>query len=796
MRKVVFYFLFFIATIFFFSIQSNAQKINCLDCHENSVSKSVHDKVINCNDCHSDIVNEDHTGKAKKVDCKKCHAALNAQMQNDVHHKLKQLPEAKSPNCKSCHGTHKIASPSTVKNKEKEYCGKCHKTKIMAAPYHAIASSNESCAKCHNKKDHKLELSKSIHKNLSCANCHSYVVNNMANHKKAPKDGILADCYLCHSAIAKDHKESIHGLSLTEGINEAAQCWNCHGSHDIGSVISIKSKVYSINLPATCGKCHDDTTFIKKYSLSSNKPGKTYSESVHGRLVMTGSKNSATCVTCHGKHDIKNRIQYGSMISSVNLPNTCEKCHKEITEDYKKSIHWIAVKKGIRSAPSCNDCHSEHNIKAINTVNKRDEIKKIQDNTCLQCHQNLVLSQRYGMENMNVKSYQDSYHGLASSHGDKKAAMCVDCHNVHKILPKSHAESSTNKSNILNTCKKCHTNATETFANSYSHTTQVSSAANIESIVKKVYFWLIVVVIGWMFLHNLLILIHEVRARYAKSKDSIRIPRFTKNELIQHTLLLSSFILLAITGFVLKFPDSVIGDLMYSLGLTELVRQWIHRISAIIMIALSVYHVVYLLFTSRGRDVLIGLFPNFSDLIQMKDTMLYYLHLSKKHPEYDNYNYIEKMEYWALIWGTVIMGLTGFVLWFPTIVGNWAPVWFIKVSEIVHFYEAILATLAIVVWHWFFVMFRPKEYPVSFTVFDGKMSVSHYKEEHRLKYYKVILEFIEMKNGNINSKKVSNYTKLFIGAIEKQGMTMQEFVDNELMNDARLKEFIDLHKAK
>ncbi|NVN93692.1 MAG: cytochrome c3 family protein [Bacteroidetes bacterium] len=792
MRKVGFGFLFFIAMNFSMGLFLSAQEIKCIDCHENLILNTVHDKIIKCGDCHDDIRSEEHSkANIKKVDCKKCHAALNTQMNNDVHRKLKHLSEAKSPNCKSCHGTHNIISPTTIKDKEKTYCGKCHKTNIMATAYHTVSNTNESCAKCHNKKDHKLELSKSIHKNLSCANCHSYVVNNMANHKKAPKDGVLADCYLCHSAIAKEHKESIHGLSLTEGINEAAQCWNCHGSHDISPINTIESKVYPINLPATCGKCHDDTTFIKKYSLSANKPGKTYSESVHGKLVMSGKKNSATCVTCHGKHDIKNRVQYASMISSVNLPNTCEKCHKEITEDYKKSIHWIAVKKGIRSAPSCNDCHSEHNIQAINTINKRDKMKKIQDNTCLQCHQNLLLSQRYGMENMNVKSYQDSYHGLASSHGNKNAAMCVDCHSVHKILPKDHPESSTNKNNILKTCKKCHTEATETFANSYSHTTQVGSAANIESIVRKVYFWLIVVVIGWMFFHNLLILIHEIRNRYNKSKNEIRIPRFTKNELIQHTMLLSSFILLAITGFLLKFPDSILGDLFYSLGLTEIIRQWIHRISALVMIVLSVYHVIYLIFTSRGRDVLFGLFPNFSDLIQMKDTMLYYLHLSKKHPEYDNYNYIEKMEYWALIWGTVIMGLTGFVLWFPTIVGNWAPVWFIKVSEIVHFYEAILATLAIVVWHWFFVMFRPNEYPVSFTVFDGKMTVSHYKEEHRLKYYKVIQEFMEMEKGNLSAKKASHFTKLFIDTIEKQGITMQEFVNNELINDAKLREFIN-----
>ena len=792
MKKTLLSFFFFILFIFTYSNLLKAQEINCLDCHENFVAKSAHDKVVKCGDCHDDIIKEEHTkGSAKKVECKKCHSSLNAQMLNDVHRKLKHLTEEKAPNCKSCHGTHNVVNPSSVATKEKTYCGKCHKPGIKIVPYHTVSNERDNCAKCHNKVDHKAELSKSVHKNLSCANCHSYVVNNIDNHQKAPKDGVLADCYLCHSAIAKEHKESIHGLSLTEGVNEAAQCWNCHGSHEIYPVKDKNSKVYPTNLVSTCGKCHDNPEFIKKHSISGNQPGKMYTSSVHGKRLLSGNKNAPTCVTCHGKHDIKNRVQFGSKIAGVNVPNTCDKCHKQITEDYEKSIHWLAVKKGIRSAPSCNDCHSEHSMQSVYNGNKRDAVKKIQDETCMQCHQSLILSQRYGMSTKNANSYMDSYHGRASKHGDNKVALCVDCHNVHKILPKDHPESSINKNNIVNTCKKCHPEATDVFANSYSHTTQEKNSANIESIVKKVYFWLIVIVIGWMFVHNMLILIYEMQLRFRKTKNEIRIPRFTKNELIQHTFLLSSFLILATTGFMLKYPDTVFGQIMYKIGFNEVIRQWVHRCAAVVMIVLSFYHVIYLLFTRRGRDVVKGLFPNFSDITQLFGTMMFYMRLTKKHPQYDNYNYIEKMEYWALIWGTVVMGITGLVLWFPTVVGNWAPLWFIKVSEIVHFYEAILATLAIIIWHWFFVIFHPKEYPVSYTVFNGKMTINHYKGEHRLKYHKVILEYLQMKNGKLDAKKLSYFTKYFINAIEKNNITMEDFVNNELINDKELKEFID-----
>jgi hypothetical protein len=123
--------------------------------------------------------------------------------------------------------------------------------------------------------------------------------------------------------------------------------------------------------------------------------------------------------------------------------------------------------------------------------------------------------------------------------------------------------------------------------------------------------------------------------------------------------------------------------------------------------------------------------------------------------------------------------LTGIVLWFPTIVGNWAPVWFIKVSEIIHFYEAILATLAIIIWHWFFVMFHPKSYPLSFTIVDGKMTLQHYKEEHAAQVKKVYKEWTELKSGKRTEKHLSHFTKMFILAIETGGGNAEEFFMKE-----------------
>ena len=774
---------------------------DCLTCHEdptmtavyqgktislginkNTLYNSVH-KNVHCVSCHKEAAVKDfpHKENLKPVDCGGCHAGFQEIVNNDVHHKLLNLPDTKAPNCKICHGTHNIVNPSTIANKALTICGKCHTVNKLSAPYHSTGVIENNCLNCHKKKDYRGTLSKSVHAKLKCSNCHGYVVNNLEKHRTLPKDEATTDCYLCHANIAAEHKESVHGLALSAGINEAAQCWDCHGTHDIRLVKNDSSKVSAKNLPATCGKCHDDTLFAQKHNFTVKNPCKMYSQSVHGKLSMSGDKTAPTCVTCHGVHNIKNRVMADSKISSITIPDLCGKCHSKITEEYKQSIHWIAVKKGVREAPSCNDCHSEHSIHAVNTVYKRAAIKKLQEETCEQCHENIMLSERYGIAGKNAKSYLDSYHGLAVSRGDTNAALCIDCHGVHNILPKFDKNSTINPNNITAACKKCHHDATETFARSYSHITdKKTSAGHIEGIVKSIYFWLIIIVIGGMIIHNLIILIYLIKEKYRAARNEILIPRLTKNELVQHTILFISFMILAGTGFQLKFPDSWWSHGLMHFGLNETARRIVHRSAAVIMIVLSVYHVIYLIITSRGRDVLRGLLPRFSDFTQAWNNVLYYLRLRKKEPEFGNYTYTEKLEYWALVWGTIIMGLTGFVLWFPTIVGNWAPIWFIKVSEIIHFYEAILATLAIVFWHWFFVILHPKEYPVSITVINGKMTFKHYKAEHKLKIEKVYKEWADMKAGKISEKKLSNFTKMVIAAIKKRGFDVDEFLQNEI----------------
>ncbi len=777
------------------SMDRNGKKVS-LFVNEPKFSKSTHGQM-SCVDCHEgfDAENLPHKeGKnIAKVSCIGCHDDKGESLKNDIHQKiLKNRTDVKKPDCTTCHSYHYVAYPNKSTNKIKDYCNKCHQQMNFDGNYHNTTSiGDESCSNCH-KDTHQIteKLSTSIHKGLSCVNCHSYVEKNFDQHKLKIPFTQKADCSKCHNGISEIHKESIHGIALSEGITEAAYCWDCHGSHQVLPKNDINSTVNVKNLSSTCGNCHDNAAFVKKFQMTTNTPAKTYSISVHGKLMNNGQK-SASCITCHTAHNIKNRVQPNSTISSFNIPTTCEQCHKEIVQEYKQSIHWNRAKRGIRSAPVCNDCHGEHSSEFVKIIGNKKDKKIMQEQICVSCHEDPLLTKKFGLTQNEAVSYQDSYHGLAAMRGDDDAARCIDCHGVHKILPKNNPQSTVNILNITNTCKKCHTYAKDIFSQSYSHVAFNKQSQSIEDFVSEFYIWMIFAVIGGMVLHNLIIFIFEIRKRKNKDKNAIKIPRFTKNEVIQHYILLTSFITLTVTGFALKYPTSWWSSGLLQLGMTETVRQNIHRTAAVIMMGIGLYHIVYLLVTKRGRDVLFSLIPKLDDVKDVVANILYNLHLSKKKPEFDTYDYAEKAEYWALIWGTIVMGITGLFLWFPTLVGDWAPFWLIKVSEIIHFYEAILATLAILVWHWFFVIFHPSEYPMSFTWIDGKMTLAHYRHHHPKHFKRILVDWLEMKMGKKTKKDLKYSTMLFTSTLEKNNLNPDTVFENELNSDFELREWVE-----
>jgi cytochrome b subunit of formate dehydrogenase len=184
-----------------------------------------------------------------------------------------------------------------------------------------------------------------------------------------------------------------------------------------------------------------------------------------------------------------------------------------------------------------------------------------------------------------------------------------------------------------------------------------------------------------------------------------------------------------VTGFALKYPGSWF-DAMPGPG--ERLRGVLHRIAAIVLMGVSVYHLFDAVLTRPGRRLVLDLVPTRDDVRGAAQNLAYYLGISERKPEFARFNYAEKVEYWALVWGVLVMAATGTALWAKVPVGNHLPRWWLDIATAIHFYEAVLATLAILVWHFYQIFLDPDTYPMNWAWWDGKMPLHHYQEEHGL----------------------------------------------------------------
>jgi len=250
-----------------------------------------------------------------------------------------------------------------------------------------------------------------------------------------------------------------------------------------------------------------------------------------------------------------------------------------------------------------------------------------------------------------------------------------------------------------------------------------------------------VAVVGAMSAHNALDFLkkarHQLRIRRGEIVEEppgrALYLRMTSGERLQHAALTVSFTLLVITGFMLRYPESwwVAGIRRVSVRAFDL-RSQIHRVSAVVMVAASLFHLGYLIFTPRGRQLLRDLWWRRRDLKDPIALVRYNLGLSAEKPKFDRFSYIEKAEYWALVWGTIVMAVTGVVMWFDNFfIGLFTKLGY-DVSRTIHFYEAWLATLAILVWHFYFVVFNPDTYPMNMAWLTGRLTEREMEEEHPL----------------------------------------------------------------
>ena len=230
----------------------------------------------------------------------------------------------------------------------------------------------------------------------------------------------------------------------------------------------------------------------------------------------------------------------------------------------------------------------------------------------------------------------------------------------------------------------------------------VDFASTLNWWVRRIYLVLIFGTIGGMLLHNGLLFYKKVSAHLRASGRPVL--RMSLAQRWQHAILATSFIVLALTGFALKWPDSLLARAM---GSSEPFRRWTHRVSGVVLLVVGLYHLIYIMASKEGRQLVRDLFPVKKDISDVWHAVRYLTGLSKQKPKIGRLGYAEIMEYWAVVWGTIIMGATGLAIWFKMDVTKFLPRWLVDVALTIHYYEAVLACLAIIVWHFYHVIFDP-----------------------------------------------------------------------------------------
>jgi len=642
-------------------------------------------------------------------------------------------------------------------------------TTIFAATNAVEKLANADCLDCHtdpsntrtvNGHSEPLTLfptngfARSVHSQLDCIDCHDGI-KEMVHDKNVPPP----NCAGCHEKEAKAYAGSIHGMSHSLGASGAAQCWDCHGSHEMLPVKNTASPVFKMNLPFTCAKCHSNTNLTREYQIQIPEAASQYMDSIHGNaLLKMGLIVAPSCDDCHGVHDIKRAVDRDSSINHANVARTCGKCHVGIEETYNKSIHGQLLAVGDPRGPVCIDCHSAHQI--VNPTG--NNFKALSDQRCGKCHED------------RLAHYSETYHGKAMALGKPNSApevaACYDCHGFHDVLPAANPASHLSTGNILVTCQKCHPGATEKFTEYRPHANPLDKKNYpLLHVVFLAMTGLLIGTFSFFGIHTLAWLVRAIylylndtktfrEAKFQAQAGDEWFTRFAPFERFLHFLVVTSFLLLVVTGMPLKFYYTDWAKFIFSLiGGPETARM-LHRFGALITFLYFGLHLASLIGRSwKGRGklrnpetgkmelqrfyaVVFGpdsMVPTLQDWRDLVAHNKWFFGKGPK-PHFDRWTYWEKFDYFAVFWGVAIIGASGLIMWFPEFFTRFMPGWIINIALILHSDEALLAAGFIFSIHFFNTHFRIEKFPMDTVIFSGRVSKTEMLHERKRWYDRLV----------------------------------------------------------
>lgn len=475
----------------------------------------------------------------------------------------------------------------------------------------------------------------------------------------------------------------------------------------------------------------------------------------YSRHAATG----VTCVDCHLKKETTDEdylkvvaaeskdVAHSHMIEGPGSNNMkeyfvgiCGGCHTEKLEEFKSSVHGAARLKDGRGV-SCIDCHDPH--RAATAASKESMLYRGEDlNTCGRCHKGML------------KSYMSTFHGKQFILGNSLVPTCTYCHIGHEP-PTGSPESAINSKSVGNLCAGCHGKAIadgfgvdEKMIHNLSRESTGSiihymdpirmGPFSIASAINSSYFSLIIGVVGFFTLLSTRDYIKKTREESLHKEPAVHekrtVKRFSLSWRIQHVFWAFSFIVLAVTGLSLKFPDSTLSQLIVRIMGGAEMRSSIHRISALVFMATAAVHLMpYILRFRSPRNM----------LLTKKDFLDALLHVSylfdraDRMPLMGRYAWYQKLEYWATVIGASIVISTGILMWgFESLIKT-LPLSLVLYSQMIHGWEAILAVLVILVHHIYHTVLNPLVFPMDLSWITGRSKYSVMKHEHPLELMEI-----------------------------------------------------------
>jgi cytochrome b subunit of formate dehydrogenase len=435
-----------------------------------------------------------------------------------------------------------------------------------------------------------------------------------------------------------------------------------------------------------------------------------------------------------------------STVNRANIPETCGACHLGVAEVYAESVHGRVRTEHNGDAAVCTDCHTAHEI---TLASSRSFVLDVIEE-CGECHDRT--SEEDGRAASYYQTYHLSYHGQVSRLGGKRAARCSDCHGSHDIRPLDDPTSRVSAANLVPTCAQCHPGATASFARFDPHA-DYRDAKNYP-ILHGVWLYFVILmstVFGLFGIHTVLWFVRSKIDRrrsgtppaHTYSKTAIR--RFSKLNRVNHLLVMVTFFGLTATGIPLVFNEQGWAAVMArGLGGIEAAGLW-HRFFAVMLICNFIVHFVGLGISFARRQYswkqwVFGpnsLLPRWKDAKDIFGMCRWFFGLGPR-PRFDRWTYWEKFDYWAEVAGSIIIGGSGLLLWFPELAARIVPGWAFNVAMIVHGYEALLAIGFIFTIHFFNAHLRPGVFPADEVIFTGSLPEEELKEQRPVEYERLV----------------------------------------------------------